>query len=177
MYVLTKDQIMIFLTTIYGGIIIGFMYDLYRVFRYFLKPKKIATIIEDLSFWIMISIIAIGILFYSNWGQLRGYVFIGFVIGVLLYFVILSKLIIKILIKIIRVILKPIKIMIGYLVVPFKYLKVVHRKLKIKVVSKIRCRVKIRTKKYKRCFKRILSMPHRIVYDIKKYGKYIFTKK
>ncbi|WP_066500760.1 spore cortex biosynthesis protein YabQ [Abyssisolibacter fermentans] len=169
MYVLTKDQILIFLTTIYGGLIIGFIYDLYRVFRYFIKPKRLATLIEDLLFWILISIISIGILFYSNWGQLRGYVLLGFILGVLIYSLLLSKIIIKAMIKIIGLLIKPIIYILRYLVLPLKYIKNILVKMRLKINKKVI--------KHKKRIKRILSLPYRIIYDIKKHTKYILFKK
>lgn len=169
MYVLTKDQILIFLTTVYGGLIIGFIYDLYRVFRYFIKPKGLATLIEDLLFWILISIIAIGILFYSNWGQLRGYVLLGFILGVLIYSLLLSKIIIKAMIKIIGLLIKSIIYILRYLVLPLKYIKNILVKMRLKINKKVI--------KHKKRIKRILSLPYRIIYDIKKHTKYILFKK
>jgi len=97
-----KVQGYIFLTSIYGGLIIGFVYDIYRVLRYFLKPKKIATFFEDLTFWIFASLIIFYILIKSNWGEIRGYIFIGFLVGTILYLKIGSKIIYPILLKIFK---------------------------------------------------------------------------
>ncbi|WP_025642473.1 spore cortex biosynthesis protein YabQ [Schnuerera ultunensis] len=73
-----KIQLYIFLTSIYGGLISGLAYDIYRVNRLYFKPRKIVTILEDLLFWIGISFIFFYIINKSNWGSMRGYIFIGF---------------------------------------------------------------------------------------------------
>ncbi|MEW9122371.1 MAG: spore cortex biosynthesis protein YabQ [Thermotaleaceae bacterium] len=79
------EQIYIFLATTYGGIIIGFIYDLYRIFRNLFHPKKITTMIQDIFFWMVIAVVAIWVLIFSASGQLRFYSFLGFALGVLLY--------------------------------------------------------------------------------------------
>lgn len=86
-----KIQGYVFLTSIYSGLLIGIVYDVYRVFRYFLKPKKVATWIEDLIFWILIAFIVFLVLIKSTWGELRGYIFFGLFIGAFLYFKVLSE--------------------------------------------------------------------------------------
>ncbi|EOD01153.1 spore cortex biosynthesis protein YabQ [Caldisalinibacter kiritimatiensis] len=163
------EQVYIFFTTFYGGIIIGFIYDLYRIFRYYSKPKKIATFIEDLVFWIIVSFIALFILIFSNWGEIRGYVFLGFVSGAIVYNKLLSKIVIKILVYIVKAIIKFLKILLDILLWPIKILaNLLYRPYK-KVSSEV--------KKIIRKVKRILKLPARIVKDIKKYTKFILQKK
>lgn len=98
-----KVQIYVFLSVFYGGLIIGFIYDIYRAFRYYLKPKKVATILEDFIFWIVVVIITFYMLIKSNFGEIRGYVFVGIFLGVYIYLKVLSKLIYPLLIKILKV--------------------------------------------------------------------------
>ncbi|MFT9496171.1 spore cortex biosynthesis protein YabQ, partial [Anaerosolibacter sp.] len=90
-----SEQVYVFLATMYGGILIGFIYDLYRILRLIFKPKKMATFIQDLIFWIVISGVAIVVLLFSNSGQLRFYTFLGFAIGSILYNRLLSSTIIS----------------------------------------------------------------------------------
>ncbi|QEK11085.1 spore cortex biosynthesis protein YabQ [Crassaminicella thermophila] len=164
-----SEQMYVFLATLYGGIIIGFIYDLYRIFRCIFKPKKLATIIEDLIFWIVISITAVSVLLFSNEGQLRFYTFLGFFAGVLLYNRILSNFIIKIIIvflralkkvllKILKGVIYPIKLLINFLSGPWYWVK---RKL-----SPVYYR-----------FKRICLLPKILIKEMKKYIKLIQKKK
>lgn len=76
-----SQETYILLTTVGGGILIGFMYDLYRIFRRIFAPKKIATMVQDLVFWIFIFIVAFYVLVFSNEGAIRCYNFLGFMIG------------------------------------------------------------------------------------------------
>lgn len=160
-----QTQAYIFLSTLYGGIIIGFIYDLYRIFRYFFRPKKIATFIEDFVFWIIVCIISLYILFSSSWGQIRGYNFIGFLSGALLYNKLLSKYIITFLVHTVRYILKMLNIFLRIVTYP---IRLIWRLLSIP-------RKKIK-KKYNR-IKRLNKIPLRIYGDLKRNIKMISTKK
>ncbi|NBI07495.1 spore cortex biosynthesis protein YabQ [Senegalia massiliensis] len=119
---LVLEQFYILIKLIIGGIILGLIYDLYRVFRYYLKPKKIATMIEDTIFFILISIIVLFLLFYTNSAELRWYVFLGFLVGSILYKIIFSKYIIKILIFIMNKIIKVFKKTLDTIISPIKIL-------------------------------------------------------
>lgn len=157
---LVLNELYIFLKIVYGGVILGFLYDLYRLFRYYLNPKKIATAIEDIIFWIIVTFISFYILLISNYGELRGFIFLGFVIGVLLYSTLFSDLIIKTQVKLINNIINLMKYLISLVIIPFAAII----KLFKKVFSKISPKVKL---KYKRS-KRIIKTKSRIIEDIKK---------
>lgn len=91
----TLQESYILLATIYGGILIGFMYDLYRIFRLLFNPKKLATMIQDLIFWGFIFVVAFYVIIFSNQGAIRFYNFLGFILGAVFYHSILSKPVIK----------------------------------------------------------------------------------
>ncbi|MDF2548330.1 MAG: yabQ [Anaerosolibacter sp.] len=164
-----SEQVYVFLATMYGGILIGFIYDLYRILRLIFKPKKIATFIQDLIFWIVISGVAIVVLLFSNSGQLRFYTFLGFAIGSILYNRLLSSTIIstsvyllwflkKIIISLINKMIYPIKLLIQWSKKPYRWMK--------KKVMPF----------YYRC-RRIGTIPRRIAKDIRKYIKTVMKKK
>lgn len=88
----TLNQPYIFLATVYGGIILGLIYDIYRGIRAMFKNKKAITIIFDLLFILSALIISVGVLYIVNSGEIRFYTFIGFVLGFSLYMVGLSPL-------------------------------------------------------------------------------------
>ncbi|TCO71361.1 spore cortex biosynthesis protein YabQ [Marinisporobacter balticus] len=164
-----SEQLYVFLATLYGGIFIGFIYDLYRIFRCIFKPKKIATIIEDLIFWIVISIAAITVLLFSNEGQVRFYTFLGFMIGSILYNRILSKFVIKSMILLLRMIRKIILKIVKIILYPLRVL----RKLFLKPWRWLKKKI---TQHYFRC-KRICLLPKIVYNEMKKYIKFIRKKK
>ena len=84
------DEFYIFLIAINYGLILGGIYDFYRVFRYFSKPKKILTAVEDLLFWIIITLIVFVFLVNKTDGIVRGFVLLGFIIGYVFYIKVIS---------------------------------------------------------------------------------------
>ncbi len=164
-----SEQVYVFLATMYGGILIGFIYDLYRIFRLIFKPKKIATFIQDLVFWIFISGVAVAVLLLSNSGELRFYTFLGFVMGSILYNQLLSRIMIntivyllcllkKIMISLIKRLVYPIKVMIQWAKVLWRWAQKRLRPV------------------YNR-WRRIATIPKRIARDIKKYLRTVMKKK
>lgn len=85
------DEFYIFLIAINYGLILGGIYDFYRVFRYFSKPKKILTAVEDILFWIIVTLIVFTFLVRKTNGIIRGFVILGFIIGYSFYIKVISK--------------------------------------------------------------------------------------
>ncbi|WP_243427875.1 spore cortex biosynthesis protein YabQ [Alkaliphilus hydrothermalis] len=159
----------VLLGTIYGGILIGFIYDLYKVFRGVFSPKKLATNLQDILFWSIITMVAFYVLIFTNQGQLRFYNFLGFIIGVLVYYYLLSKTIIRTLVFVIRVmkefminlwnlLVYPVKVGICLISVPCSY-----------------CKKKTKPVYYKA--RRVFKLPRRIASDCKRTVLHYFKKK
>ncbi len=159
----------ILLATIYGGILIGFIYDLYKVFRGVFKPKKLATNIQDVLFWSIITIVSFYVLIFSNKGDLRFYNFLGFIIGVLVYYYLLSDKIIKSLILIIRLLKQFTKDMGQLIIYPF------HVGICLISVPYSYCKKKTKPVYYKS--KRILKLPYRVASDYKRSIIHYIKKK
>lgn len=162
-------QLYIFLATFYGGVVIGFMYDIYKIYRTILKPKKFVAMIQDLLFWIVISGVAIYVLVYSNDGQLRGYSLLGFMVGALIYNLLLSRIVVKT----INIILKTIRDIVLHVYNKIRSTFIRYIKLLIYPWKKF-CKtlepiiIKIR---------RVRSIPNRIFQEIRKYSKIMLDKK
>ncbi len=124
----------ILMTTIFGGILIGFTYNLYKIFRGFFHPKKLATNIQDFLFWILITGVAFYMLFISNRADLRFYNFLGFLVGTGVYNIYLSKIITRALLMIIdtikaffidlyKILAYPLQLGLCFIELPYKYCK------------------------------------------------------
>lgn len=74
----------------FAGIILGLSFDLYRIFRGRLRPGPLDWLF-DLLFWIIVTPIMMTLIFYGNWGDLRVYVLVTMVLGVVFYFRVLSS--------------------------------------------------------------------------------------
>lgn len=94
-----NNEFNVFLSFVLIGIIIGFIFDFFRILRRSYKTPDVITIFEDIIFWITAgTLILIGI-FVLNEGKIRGYLFLGLIAGIFIYIGILSKHVIKLGIK------------------------------------------------------------------------------
>lgn len=145
----------IFLGTLYGGLIVGFFYDVYKTIRYFSKPQKWITYIGDILFWILMSILFFYLLQKINLGEIRGYIVLGFLIGIFIYKKIFSRFIYKVLIRLGKILRESLKEVCFLLTYPF-------RKLKKGVIKPMR---------------KLKNIPINIYNQFKKYKKVISSKK
>ena len=145
MPVSVSNQAYVFLCSVIGGMLIAFIYDVFRIKRKAIKTRSIFIHIEDFLYWIIVAIVMFALVYYSNEGEIRGYIFLGNILGVILYSLLLSKIIInssmfilnviyKILKTICIVLLYPFKIVLKILKIPerfiFKILRGIYRKLR-----------------------------------------------
>lgn len=105
------------------GILIGILFDLFRILRKSFKTPDAITYIQDIIFGILTGIFLIFILFIFNNGELRFYIFLALTIGLILYLLTISKLFIKISVKFIIVIKKIIIKILSVIIYPIKLIK------------------------------------------------------
>lgn len=95
------------------GIIIGTLFDIFRVIRKTFKTSDIITYVEDIVFWLLVGYILLFSIFFLHGGEIRSYIFIGLIIGLTIYMLLISKYFIKISVIILnffkKIIYKPIK--------------------------------------------------------------------
>lgn len=84
-------QIESFLITVLCGIIIGLLFDGYRILRGILNPRTFVTDIGDLIFWALSTLVVYTTLLFTNWGEVRLYVFIGLAIGLTVHIKLFSR--------------------------------------------------------------------------------------
>ena len=99
------EEIYVLIVTIYGGIAMGIIYDLYRGVRSHFNKNHIIKIIEDISFWIIITVSCFFLLHKANAYDLRYYNFTGFLIGVVIYFNTVSKYVLRLFIRMLSLII------------------------------------------------------------------------
>jgi len=102
-----SSQAVIFLYTVIGGAAIALVYDLFRILRKAVRTGSLVTYAEDLLFWLIVSVIMFLTIYYSNDGELRAYLFIGACIGVILYALLLSRIVMASSLFIIRIVSWP----------------------------------------------------------------------
>ncbi len=129
---IVSNQSLLFMTCIQIGMIMGVLFDFIRIFRKIIKHPNFLVQLEDFIYWVICALIGFYMLYINNYADIRPFVFIGILLGAILYFVSLSILFMKIatviinyikniiqeLIKFIRI---PIRAIIKMLKVPLKY--------------------------------------------------------
>ena len=113
-----SGQLGIFLMCIAGGIIISLLYDIFRALRKSIKTADIVTYIEDVIFWILVGGFLIYLIFILNDGNIRFFIFVGLILGGILYYFTLSKFFIKITVKFFtflkKILLAPIRLVFRF---------------------------------------------------------------
>ena len=124
------NQLFCLLIFIITGIVIGILFDIFRILRKSFKTADFITYLEDIIFWILTGCIMLFSIFIFNNGEIRGYVFIGIAIGIISYMLIISRFFVKISVSIIKFIKK----ILSY---PIKLIKNIFTKIILKPTLKI----------------------------------------
>ena len=98
------NQTYLFIVFTIVGIIIGILFDIFRILRKSFKTKDIVTYMEDILFWILTGIIILFSMYKFSNGELRFFMIIGIIMGTLMYMITFSRYVIKISVFIIKII-------------------------------------------------------------------------
>lgn len=123
---MAQNQAYLFLVFSLTGVVIGILFDIFRILRRTFKTSNIITYIEDILFWILTGILILYNIWYFNDGEIRIYMFLGIIIGVLIYMSTLSGVLIKIFTKVLTTIKNIVEL-------PFKTIIEVFRKAYTKI--------------------------------------------
>ena len=116
---MAENQAYLFICFALVGIIIGIVFDLFRILRKTFKTKDLITYIEDIFFWIITGIIIIYSMYKFCDGELRLFMIIGIILGAIFYLITISEYVIKISVYIInilkRILYFPLKIVFKFI--------------------------------------------------------------
>ena len=101
MYNFSQEQV--FLLFFIVGIIIGFIFDIFRAIRKNFKAHDKITFIEDLIFIILSGYLVIYSIIKINGGEIRFYLFLGIFFGILIYSLTISNLCVIILYEFVKI--------------------------------------------------------------------------
>ena len=162
-------QSYIFSYSVYGGILIGILYDIYRALRGRRKRDRLITSLWDVLFLLSVFIVVIWAVFSSNYGDIRAYVLIGFLVGFYLFEKLLGRIMVRIVFFIYRNITSLLKKSNSILALPVKLLCSFLYRCFDSIV-RLFGRGKTRLKK-------VRKLPKQIIYDSKKYYGLIVKRK
>lgn len=110
------EDINIFYLTLYGGIVIGILFDFYRALRSNYKIVRRISILFDVIFWFLITIVIFTTVNILEGFDLRYYHFVALFLGFILYYNTISKYVLILFNKIISFITSLFKKTIHYIV-------------------------------------------------------------
>ena len=85
----------LFMVMVGCGLIMGILYDVFRILRLALRMGRFFTALMDLVYWLIVTAFALfAILFFAS-GELRGYQLLGMALGGILHLGIISPLVMK----------------------------------------------------------------------------------
>lgn len=89
-------ELIVFLSFIFNGIGGGIFLDLLRAFRHNRKVNDIMVYLEDILYWILLGASVIWLSYILNVGEIRMYMLLAVFLGMIIYFLTLTKLIYKV---------------------------------------------------------------------------------
>lgn len=129
------NQTNLFLIFTINGIIIGLLFDFFRILRKSFKTKDFVTYIEDILFWILTGFTILYSIFTFNNGEIRLFLFLGIILGIILYMLFLSNYVIKINVSIINCIKNIVIKIFRIIIKPFEYIYKLIRKIFFRPIS------------------------------------------
>lgn len=128
---MVENQAFLFFIFTLNGILIGLLFDFFRILRRSFKTADIVTYMQDVLFWILTGIIILYSIFVFNNGEIRFYMFIGIAIGISLYILLFSQYVIKINVILITTLKKIIAKIIKIVIYPFVFIsKLIYRPIR-----------------------------------------------
>ena len=135
---LIYDEMTLFGICLLLGAGLAFVYDIIRILRILVPHHDAIVDIEDLAFWMFTAWMVFRTLFIYNRGALRAYAFFGMFLGVIVYALTISR----VLLHIVRKIVPYIKGFISFLLKPLVILKGYIRKTLKNIVAEVTIAVK-----------------------------------
>ena len=155
MYTNNIEQLTSFIYFILTGIVLGIIFDVFRIARRTIKTSDFISNLEDVLFGLMAGVIILITIFKFNNGELRLYIFIGLGIGIILNMLFISKYFIKINVCIINFIKKVLKFLFKPIISFVKFVKKILFKPFLFVIFNIRKLIEQITKKLTINFKKV----------------------
>lgn len=130
-----NNQFHLFLIFILNGLIIGLIFDFFRILRKTIKTSDIITHIEDFLFWMLTGLLILYSIFTFNNGEIRLFMFLAIIVGMLVYFTLISRFVIKVNVTIINFFKKIIIQIINLFKIPINFILNLIKKIVFKPIT------------------------------------------
>lgn len=108
-----------FMVSIFCGMGLVFVYDMFRILRRLFPHGNLWIGVEDICYWFFCTASVFLLLYQRNDGRVRGFAFLGIILGGAVYVWIFSRLNVKIWVKVLGSILKILRKVFGIMGKPF----------------------------------------------------------
>lgn len=105
------EQVSVFWKALWLGMILGCLYDFFRITRLAFLLSSLFVLMEDLLFFLLSSLILFNFLLQSNQGQIRYFILVGVVFGWAAYYFTLGRLVMGLAARCIHLIKKLLKLL------------------------------------------------------------------
>ena len=128
-------QVQLFFIFLINGLLIGLLFDFFRILRKAMKTADFITYIEDTLFWVLTGFIILYSIFTYNNGEIRLFMFLAIILGLLIYLTFISKIILSISLGIINVIKKILGTVFNIIKIPLHFFMKMIKKLFLNPIS------------------------------------------
>lgn len=115
-------QLVLFAVFFVLGVVCALLYDTFRVSERFVRSGPFVSVLKDVLFWLVATVLIFTICLKFNNGEIRMFMFAGIFAGAFAYFNTLSRYVLNILFFIINILKKVITFLFKILFMPFRLL-------------------------------------------------------
>lgn len=127
MSISVTNQLFIFASCALCGVIIGLIFDIFRIARRIVRTGDAAALIQDIVYWIIAAAVFFLAMQHVSSGELRLFQFVALFFGMLIYFLTVSPFVIRVSVAIIGFLAKALAFVIKIIMTPvvfvFKIIK------------------------------------------------------
>ncbi len=145
-------QLQLFFIFLINGLLIGLLFDFFRILRKTIKTADFVTYIEDALFWILTGLIILYSIFTYNNGEIRLFMFLAIILGIFIYLISISKIILSISVGTINIIKKIFIMIFNILKIPIQFFMKLIKKLFLNPISFIIINIRKYFTKYFKIF-------------------------
>ena len=119
---IVNQQTLLFLKSIQIGVAFAVLYDTIRLLRKSMHHPNWMIQVEDTLYWVACTVLGFIALYMHNYANIRIYIFLGMILGAILYLLTLSAFFMRIAMSIIAFIKQVVEVIIRLIEIPIKCL-------------------------------------------------------
>lgn len=110
-----RQEVLIFIWSLAGGGAVGALYDLFRLLRLTHRFSAVSVFLQDLLYWVGAAFLLFLVSLSASGGELRFYELMAAAMGLVLYLLLLSRPLRKLVILLAKILLFPVRLVLRIL--------------------------------------------------------------